>query len=122
LVNPKTKKPLIRWQPNQKKKAGSTTTKKWFLQYPDAGLGIVTGMLSGLFVVDCDTSEGYLSTMDLIPNDIIIPTVKTPRGWHLYFEYPAGSGLKTGQGISPGVDFRGEGGFVVSPPSVKGNV
>ena len=120
-VNPKTKKPLIRWQPNQKKKAGSTTIKKWFLQYPDAGLGIVTGKISKLFVVDCDTSNGYKSTMELIPKDVRIPTVKTPRGWHLYFKYPSGSNLTTGQRILPGVDFRGEGGYVVSPPTINGN-
>lgn len=120
-INPKTKKPLIHWKTNQKKKAGSTTIKKWFLQYPDAGLGIVTGRVSGLFVVDCDTKEGYQSTMELIPKDVIIPTVKTPKGWHLYFRYPDGSNLTVGQGILPGVDFRGEGGYVVSPPSVNGN-
>jgi hypothetical protein len=120
-VNPKTKKPLIRWQPHQKKKAGLTTIKKWFSQYPDAGLGIVTGKVSGLFVVDCDTEEGYQSIKELIPKDVIIPTVKTPKGWHLYFKYPAGSNLTVGQGILPGVDFRGEGGYVVSPPSVNGN-
>jgi hypothetical protein len=120
-VNPKNKKPLIKWQLNQKKKAGSTTIKKWFVQYPDAGLGIVTGKLSGLFVVDCDTSSGYQSTMDLIPKDIITPTVKTPKGWHLYFKYPSANYLTVGQRILPGVDFRGEGGFVVSPPTVNGN-
>jgi len=120
-VDAKTKKPLIRWIPNQKKKAGSEIIKKWFLQYPDAGLGIVTGNISGLLVIDCDTLEGYQATMELIPDDITIPTVKTPKGWHLYFKYPEGSGFTVGQGILPGVDFRGEGGYVVSPPSVNGN-
>ena len=120
-VNPKTKKPLIPWKPYQGKRAGSTTIKNWFQKYPDAGLGIVTGKLSGLFVVDCDTLEGYQETMKLIPDAVIMPIVKTPRGHHLYFKYPEGSGLTTGAAIMPGVDFRGEGGYVVCPPSVNGN-
>ena len=120
-INPKTKKPLIPWKPYQRKRAGSTTIKKWFKQYPKAGLGIVTGKLSGLFVMDCDNLEGYQATIALMPDAVTIPTVKTPRGHHLYFRYPEGSGLKVGQGILPGVDFRGEGGYVVCPPSINGN-
>ena len=120
-VNTKTKKPLVAWAGMQKKKASATLITKWFKQYPDAGLGIVTGNLSGILVVDCDTQEGYQETMKRIPDAAIIPTVKTPRGHHLYFKYPVGSGLSVGQSILPGVDFRGEGGYVVCPPSVNGN-
>jgi hypothetical protein len=120
-VNPNTKKPLIRWQQNQKKKAGPITIRKWFKQFPNAGLGIVTGKLSGLFVIDCDTINGYQETMKFIPNNLIVPIVKTPRGHHLYFKYPAGSSLTVGQGILPGVDYRGQGGYVVCPPTINDN-
>jgi len=120
-VNHKKKTPLIKWKAYQTKKAEPDQIEKWFLKYPDAAIGIITGKLSGVFVIDCDTADGYQAVMNLIPDNTIIPTVKTPRGHHLYFKYPEGSSLSTYKGILPGVDYRGEGGYVVCPPSVNGN-
>ena len=121
-VNRKTKKPLLKtWKSYQIKKAGPDQIEKWFSKYPNAAIGIITGKLSGLFVVDCDTPEGYQETMKLIPDAVTMPMVKTPRGQHLYFKYPEGSGLTTRTAIMPGVDYRGQGGYVLCPPSVNGH-
>jgi hypothetical protein len=47
------------------------------------------------------------------------PTVRTGGGGRqFFFRYPAGSGLTIGTGVRPGIDFRGEGGYVVAPPSL----
>ena len=81
----------------------------------------MTGGISGLLVIDCDTPEGYESIQELLPDSLIVPTVRTPRGgWHLYFLFPKDCKLTVGAGIMPGVDFRGQGGFVIAPPSVNG--
>jgi len=58
----------------------------------------------------------------MLPDALILPIARTPRGgWHLWFVYPAGSGITVGTGVIPGVDFRGEGGYIIAPPSVNGN-
>jgi len=118
-ANPKNKKTLVRWKQHQEKRATAARIRAWFSQYPDAMVGIVTGALSGLFVIDCDTEEGYAAIRELIPEGLKMPIARTPRGWHLYFQYPADCTLTVGQNVIPGVDFRGEGGYVVSPPSVN---
>ncbi len=83
-------------------------------------IGIVTGEISGLFVIDCDTPGGYDVIRRLLTDNMILPLARTPRGgWHLYFRYPDNSDITIGAGVIQGVDFRGEGGFVVAPPSIN---
>jgi hypothetical protein len=52
------------------------------------------------------------------------PTPKTARartgggGIHVFFRYPEGTEIRNSAGLlSPGLDVRGEGGYVVVPPS-----
>jgi hypothetical protein len=70
--------------------------------------GIVTGALSGVAVVDADSPESRAE----LETEIGQPHVLTPRGGaHWYFKYP-GQLVKTVAGLLPGVDMRGDGGFV----------
>ncbi len=85
-------------------------------------IGIVTGKASRLLVIDCDTMEGYQAIQELIPESIETPTAKTPRGGrHIYFEYHDEGNLTVGTDIMSGVDFRGEGGYIIAPPSENGS-
>jgi hypothetical protein len=85
-------------------------------------IGIVTGQISGLFVVDCDTEEGYKSIKKILPDNLKMPTARTPRdGWHFYFQYPANSNLPSRAAIIPGVDIRGKGGYIIASPSMNDN-
>lgn len=107
------KKPIITWKPYQKKHASDTEIAQWF-QLPHVnGVGIVTGKISGILVLDVDDLEAI---KDLeIP---ITPTVRTVSGGrHYYFKFPADFKPKNFQRLLPGIDIRGEGGFVVAPPS-----
>ncbi|HUN53991.1 MAG TPA: bifunctional DNA primase/polymerase [Smithella sp.] len=118
----KNKKPYIQWAVYQHRKATAGEIKAWWSKWPHAMLGIVTGQISGLFVVDCDTQEGFDAVQELLPDSLNIPTARTPRGgWHFYFQYPADSKLSVQAGIMPGVDIRGEGGYIVAAPSMNGN-
>jgi Bifunctional DNA primase/polymerase, N-terminal. len=118
-VNPKNKKPFVAWKQYQKNCAQAATIRAWFDRHPEAAIGIVTGSVSGLFVIDCDTQAGWEAIQKILPEGLKMPVAKTPRGWHLYFQYPADCTLTVGQNVIPGVDFKGEGGYVVSPPSVN---
>jgi len=97
--------------------------KGWLEKYPDANIGIATGKVSDIFVVDIDVKNGalgYESLKDLEREFDKLPAtveVITPsRGRHIYFKYPAcGIGCKTA--VRPGIDARGDGGYVIAPPS-----
>lgn len=116
------KKPFIPWIEHQKHRATAKEIREWAAKYPGAMIGIVTGEISGILVIDCDTQEGYEAIQKLLPDALLLPIARTPRGgWHLWFIYPAGSKITVGTGIMPGVDFRGEGGYVIAPPSVNGD-
>ena len=118
----KNKKPYLQWTVYQHRKAAAGEIKAWWSKWPHAMLGIVTGQISNLFVVDCDTQEGFDAVQELLPDSLNIPTARTPRGgWHFYFQYPADSKLTVQAGIMPGVDIRGEGGYIVAAPSMNGN-
>lgn len=107
------KKPLISWQ--RLIDTPQTTEEKAGVLENGAPhtIGIVTGPVSRIFVLDIDGAEGEKSIEGKhIPKTW---TVKTPRGIHYYFRWsPEIDGrVTTKAGILPGVDVRGYGGYVV---------
>ncbi len=127
-VADRSKRPAIAWRPFEEKAAARDVVVDWF-QGPRAasGVGVITGKVSGnLFVVDVDVGPGKegddtLRAIQMRHEDLpITAEVRTGGGGrHLYFRAPPGVLVKTGTDIlGPGVDIRGEGGFVVAPPSV----
>lgn len=107
------KKPLISWK-YLTEKAQSSDEKVAILEHGAPGnIGIVTGEVSNLFVLDIDGPEGEKSIEGKhIPNSW---TVKTPHGRHVYFRWVSEleSRTTTKAGILPGIDVRGFGGYVV---------
>lgn len=95
----------------------------WWERGPTCNVGIRTG--SGLVVIDLDLTDSasgfaeidaYASTVGAAPGWIETYTVATPRGGaHLYFETSQELGNRVA--MLPGVDVRGEAGYVVSPYS-----
>jgi len=114
--------PLVAWQKYQKERASTEQIKSWWKDYPSANLAIITGEISNLFIIDCDSSESCAFIKDYIPVNLIIPTAKTPRGGnHLCFKYPHGSNLTIAAGVIKNLDIRGEGGYFLVYPSITGN-
>jgi len=96
--------------------------RAWWQSSPDDNIGIATGNISGLIVldVDGDEGEGSLSSLELkhgkLPNTLVARTGSGGR--HLYFSLQAGQVIHCSAGrIGIGLDVRGEGGYVVAPPS-----
>lgn len=91
-------------------------------------LGIITGAISGIVVVDCDNERAMEYAKE---HGLTSPVaVKTRRGMHYYFRHPNNGrryrnkvGSKPGRDWHncPGLDFRGDGGQVVAPPSIRLN-
>lgn len=108
------KKPLLRWEEFQSRIASIDEIQSWFNQWPDANIGIVTGPISNLTVVDIDPRHGGSNEQF---KDSQTPCVHTGgEGWHYYFT--SDLAIKNKAGILPGIDVRGEGGYVIAPPSV----
>jgi hypothetical protein len=118
----KNKKPLVQWQRYQKEQASEDQMKQWWKKWPTANIGIVTGDISGLAVIDIDEVEvARESLQDLITDSLIMPIANTPSGGqHLYFRCPDNK-LSNNTRIVQGCDLRANGGYIVVPPSSNGN-
>jgi putative DNA primase/helicase len=93
---------------------------EWWDKWADANIGIATGSASGVFVLDIDGAEGKASLRALEARHGALPktvTVKTGRGRHYYFRCDA-VGVRNRAGHpGPGIDIRGDGGYVIGPAS-----
>jgi len=117
----KDKKPLIKWEDFQKRKATREEINKWWSKWPDANIGIVTGMISNLCVIDIDTEEGKQAIQEFIPESLIMPVCTTPSGGqHLYFTCTDDK-LSNNARVVPGCDLRANGGYIIAPPSDNGD-
>lgn len=121
-IRPGDKRPLVRWEEFQHRRPGETEKGDWFRIWPDAGIGVVTGAISGLVVIDVDLRHGGdVSFEGLEREHGRIPMTVECRtgggGRHLYFSHPGGL-IRNKVGLAGGVDLRGDGGYVVAPPSV----
>lgn len=120
-VEPKGKKPLITDWPNRAT-TDEHTIRTWWAKRPDANIGLATGKGSGVFVIDIDGEDGERSWTQLVTEIPDIPeetlTASTGSGRHLFFKYPPKREVRNRTAFRPGLDVRGEGGYVVAPPSV----
>ena len=106
----KDKVPLIPWKKYQERHPTEGEVREWWKLHPEANVGIITGKISNLLVVDVEKG-GDISKL---PKTAVIKT--GGGGWHFYYKYRAGHENKTR--ILPLTDIRGEGGYVVAPPSI----
>ena len=117
----KDKKPLIEWKAYQEEIASDAVIKAWFKKWPKANIGIVTGKISNVCVVDIDTPEGEEAFNAIAPDTLVTPMAHTPKGGKHYYFRCDGKYPKNNARSLEGCDFRGEGGYVVAWPSVNGN-
>ena len=121
-IEARGKRPLIRWQVHQYRTAAAAEIAEWFQHWPDANLAVVTGIVSGLVVLDLDPRHGAEASLQQFEQERggFAETIEARTGGggrHLYFAHP-GEIVRNRVGIAPGVDLRGDGGYVVAPPSV----
>ncbi|MDX1812449.1 MAG: bifunctional DNA primase/polymerase [Gammaproteobacteria bacterium] len=121
-IRSKEKIPLISWLEYQRRLPSEEEIRMWFAQWPDANIGIVTGVISGLVVLDVDPKHGGdESLMKLVAEQKSLPdSVKVATGgggMHVYFSHPGGV-VHNKVDLMPGIDLRGDGGCIVAPPSL----
>lgn len=104
------KMPLLSWKKFQDEKPSNEQLQSW--DNTNHNIGIITGHISGIFVVDIDGE--YPSHWPEMPKTW---TVKTSKGLHYYFHLKPEQHFSNRAGLAKNVDIRGNGGYVVAPPS-----
>ena len=117
---PRNKPPLLKgWRTLAS--SDPATIRKWAVKHPDCNWGVACGADSGVWVIDVDGNPGRDSLSALEAKYGPLPAtfaVQTARGMHFYFAYPATGTIRNSTGkLGAGLDVRGEGGYVLIPPS-----
>ncbi len=103
----------------------AATIRRWWRNWVQANIGIRTCADSGLVVLDVDGEEGANSLAELVDeHGPLPPTVQstTGRGLHFYFRHPGpGTTIRNRAAFLAGLDIRGDGGYVIAPPSMHGS-
>jgi hypothetical protein len=121
-IEARGKRPIVPWLEHQSRLATEKEVEAWFGGRRNSNLGIVTGALSNLVVLDIDARHRGSQSLALLEleHGTLPDTVEAQTGGagrHLYFVHPGGV-VHNRVGLAAGIDFRGDGGCVVVPPSV----
>jgi hypothetical protein len=116
------KHPRIKWRLRSKEALTEDELKALWKRLPNSNVGIVTGEISGIAVVDIDGREG-VEAMDSIGLRIaempVTPSAMTGGGgYHLIYRLPKDLEVKTRSRVLDHVDIRANGGIIVAPPSL----
>lgn len=116
------KAPLISsWLKYQTEKAPPEQVEKWWTELPESKIGIITGKISNLVVVDIDDPVKFKELGISLPSTV---KVKTAKGLHFYYKYPSGQEIKNSKIFNKDIqvgDIKAEGGYVIAPPSEHHN-
>ena len=125
-IEPRSKRALSTWKENQTMRATNGELEAAYRANPDAGVGFVAGEISGLVVLDIDPDSGGKQSM----NEFVAQFGRLPQtpvvqtgggGYHYYFKYPEAGLCNSAGKLGDGLDIRGDGGYVVAPPSIHPN-
>ena len=122
-VKPEDKRPyMTNWLQYNHTRASKEMAVNWFKQLSGAGIGVVTGKISNMVVLDV---ESYCPTpieelLKMYPTQMISRTGS--GGYHLFYQYPQNvTKISNRVGIFEGADLRADGGFIVLPPTIHPN-
>lgn len=123
-LRPGEKTPILKAWP-ERATADEVEITEFWRQYPDAGIGVACGKASNLVVIDVDSPKGGdPSILELMKRYGPLPDTMTSKtgggGKQLFYRYPDGKDIRNKAKLDhlPGVDVRGEGGYVVAPPTI----
>jgi hypothetical protein len=123
-LKPREEVPAIKsWLEYQRRPPTFDELETWF-ERGRCNVGIVTGKVSGIFVIDADSPAALAwCNANLPPCEL---RVRTAKGQHLYYPYSGDRPIKNKvrvrvDGKQLALDVRAEGGYVVGPGSVHPN-
>lgn len=118
-VRPEEKRPFMtNWLQYTKTRATYDMVDNWITKLSGAGIGMVTGKISNIIVLDIEQSCPF-TLEDLLkkyPTGLIAKS--GGGGYHLFYQYPTNvSKVSNRVRIFEGADLRADGGFIVLPPT-----
>lgn len=115
----KCKRSLVLWKKYKNQHPTEDEVNTWWDKWPDANIAIVTGKISNLVVFDIDKEDAteYAEEEGGFP---ITVKANTDKGYHIYVQDPDFE-VKNSVNKDLGMDIRGDGGYVVAPPSFHGS-
>jgi hypothetical protein len=115
-LRPLGKEATIKWKEFQNRHPTDEELIEWFGNGSTNNIGIVTGRISNIAVLDYDSDKAVeYSSANNFP---ATPLVRTGKGYHAYYRYRKGIRNFQKRNDLPDIDLRGDGGYVVAPPSV----
>jgi hypothetical protein len=96
---------------------------EWWRCWPSANIGIRTGTVSGLVVLDVDPRHGGTRTLQEFRREHG-PLPRTAQvltgggGQQFVFAHPGGTVRNSAGAVGDGLDVRGDGGYIVAAPSL----
>jgi len=114
------KKPKIKWKKLQSQTPTIEEVKSWWPKPPYPNIGIITGRINNLTVIDCDSDHFIKKVESFLEDPRSVPTENTPRGGrHYYFSYNPELRSSNRQGLD--LHIKSEGGLVLCAPSQTEN-
>lgn len=106
--------PAIKWKQYQESKM---SPGEW--KFTGCNIGVVTGAVSGIVVVDCDSDASYAGWLKHRPHTPM--RVRSRRGMHFWYRHPgvyipSDSHIKAAEGFE--YDIKGDRSYAMSPPSL----
>jgi hypothetical protein len=92
---------------------------RWWRRWPHANIGVATGALSGLVVIDIDPQHGGEHSLRQLHRYCPLPRTAQAGsgiGRHLYYVAEGAVPSSVGR-LGPGLDVRSDGSYIVAPPS-----
>jgi len=112
------KKPYIYWKPFQYKKANIENIFDWYDKFTDVNIGIVTGDVSKLAVIDVDDLNLLPELKEFLPEIKETTRVRTRKGYHYYFSVNGEYVKSTNSLFGKRPELKSNGNYVVAPPSI----
>lgn len=110
VIPTRGKKPLVEWQRYSKERPSEQQVIDWWTQWPDADIAGPSGAVSNTVVVDIDGGE--------VPSlPITVASRTSPGHFQYFFKHPGFAVQNSAKIVASNIDIRGDGGFVVLPPS-----
>ena len=109
------KTPLVPWKEFQTRLPTEREIRRWWHRWPMANIGMATGKLSGIVVGDLDGELAQAKAKEYGYAEGPHVLTGRPGGLHLFFAWRENAPHNFAKKL--GIDFRGDGGYVVLPPS-----
>jgi hypothetical protein len=119
---PGAKHPCVKWKEFQERRPTEGELRRWFRRWPQAGVALILGPVSGLLGIDVDGPEAHEALVSRLGAEPVAPKVLSgssrPFRYHLLFKHPAVGTLAKFTPWHKGLEFRGHRGIIIAPPSL----